>query len=97
MAISKAMTGLDRAYLLRRLGIPVNTPMTGDIEDTSPINLDAGPSLKLHVDDVPFLNFGATHERCSGARMVRFKRATVAIPCFEQIFAAGDSLCGCCA
>ena len=96
VAITRAMTGLDRAFLLRRLGIPADTPMTGDIADASPINLDAGSSLKVYLDDAPFINFGATHERCSGARMLRFQRATVTIPCFEQKFVAGETLCECC-
>ena len=60
-----AVTTLDRAALLRRLDLPTDMPIIGDIEDTSPINLDAGPSLKVHRDDAPWLNFGTTFDRCS--------------------------------
>merc|ERR1739848_751948 len=50
-------------------------------------------SLSIHVSRVPFLNYGTVHDRCCGASLVRFKRHTVAIPCFESEFDSTKSLC----
>ena len=74
------------ASLLASLGVGTHFPVVGDIIGVTPISLDTSASLKVHLHDAQYLNFGTAHERCSGARMVRFKRTTTTIPCFEQKF-----------
>ena len=93
MAITAAAKTLDRPVLLRRLGVPSDFPLVGDVVNVTPINLDVGSNRKLHEGDAHFLNFDTCVERCAGSRLVRFNRKTIAVPCFEQRFVTGEAVC----
>ena len=71
-------------------------PFVGDIDGMRSINLDMTSNLRIHEDNVPFLNFGDGSERCCGARLIRFNRKTVAAPCFEQRLDSGGAFCAHC-
>ena len=75
------------------IGVQADFPLVGDFADVRPINLDVATNLKIHAEDVPYLQFGDAHERCAGARLVRFQRKTTAVPCFAFRPAEGGVFC----
>ena len=81
--LTEAAKTLDRPVLLKRLGVPAGFPLVGDFQHCFPVNLDTASNLRIDAKDVHVLNFGEGVDRCSGARLVRFHRKTVAVPCFE--------------
>ena len=84
---------LNRALLLRKMGLEYDLPFTGDISCARPLNIDASSAAKVHQVHAPFVNFGATFERCSGSTLVRVDRTTVAVPCFCTDITTGGSVC----
>ena len=84
---------LNRALLLRKMGLEYDLPFTGDIDCARPLNIDAPSATKVHQVHAPFVNFGATFERCSGSTLVRVDRTTVAVPCFCTDITVGGSVC----
>ena len=93
LMISEGAMRLNRVILLRKLGLQYDTPFTGDITGSRPLLVDSLNSVKVHQLNAPFLNFGATFERCSGSRLLRVDRTTVAVPCFSCKFEEGGSVC----
>ena len=84
--LSDAARKLNRQEFLSRLSVGTSFKHLGFAPDVSPLK-PARSSAKcrsIHQDDVPFLNFGDVSHRCSGARLVRFKRQTVVVPCFDS-------------
>ena len=94
--LSDASVRINRPFLMRRLGLQYNFEFAGDIPDTRPVSLDSPSTLRVHQNNVPFLNYGATHERCSGCTLTRFERTTMAIPCFSSEIVPGGSVCAHC-
>ena len=92
MLLSEAAMRLNRPLLLRKLGLQFDFPFTGDIHEARPLNINAAHA-KVHQLHAPFLNFGATYERCSGSYLVRVDRCTVAVPCFRTDIKTGGSVC----
>ena len=87
---------LNRALLLRKLGVQYDLPFTGDIEGTRTLNFSAMNAVKVHQMHAPFVNFGVTSERCSGSVLVRVERTTVAVPCFNTHVKDAGSVCAHC-
>ena len=84
---------LNRALLLRKLGLQYDTPFTGDIQGTRPLPVETLSKVKVHQVHAPFVNFGATFERCSGSTLVRVDRTTMALPCFSCDIVPEGSVC----
>ena len=83
---------LNRAALLRKIGLQYDCPFTGDIGGARALNIET-TNAKVHQIHAPFVNFGATFERCSGSTLVRVDRTTTAVPCFSTDIVAGGSVC----
>ena len=96
LMIAEGAVRLNRAVLLRKLGLQYDTPFTGDIAGTRPLLVNSLNAVKVHQINAPFLNFGATFERCSGSKLLRVDRTTVAIPCFSCEIKEGGSVCAHC-
>ena len=96
-ALMTTMKGLDRPVLLRMLGVQSEFPFVGDFEDVRPINLDVATNTRVQASEVHVMNYGTSVERCNGARLVRFQRKTIAVPCFEHQPTGGDVFCAHCA
>ena len=92
--ISKACEELDRTFLLTKLGLDASTSHFFFFPNTGPLQFAVSEKCRtIHQDDVPFLYFGNTTQRCEGAKLVRYKRTTVAVPCFSEWADATSSLC----
>ena len=91
--ISEGALKLNRAALLRKIGLQYDFPFTGDIHCARAMNIEAMSTVKVHQIHAPFVNFGATFERCSGSTLVRIDRTTTAVPCFCTEIVAGGSVC----
>ena len=92
LIVSEGAKRLNRALLLRKLGLQYDLPYTGDIRVARPLTIGAA-AVKVHQIHAPFLNFGAAYERCSGSVLARVERTTVALPCFSCDIEAGGSVC----
>ena len=92
--ITKASQALDRYTLLRLLGVDPRFPHLAFIPSTTPLKPTSSSRCRsIHATSVPFLEFGTIDNRCAGAKLIRYKRATTAVPCFDKTMDATSSVC----
>ena len=92
--VSEAVVKLDRAWILTQLNLSPDFKHLSFIPDSIPLKPNSSRAYRsINVDDVPFLNYGNVSNRCSGAKLVSYKRETVAIPCFDKRIDADNCVC----
>ena len=94
--LNEGTARLNRPFLMRALGLRWDFPFLGDVSSAPIVKVASAPSTRIHTDFVPFLNFGACYERCSGAKLLRHERNTISMPCFETTLVSGGSVCAHC-
>ena len=89
---SSSSTG--RGWILTKLNLAPDFQHLSFIPDNIPLKSSSSQSCRsINVDNVPFLNYGDVCNRCSGTKLVRYKRETVAIPCFDKIIDSTNCVC----
>ena len=92
--ICEAAAQLNRAYMLSKLGLDPEFAHLSFIDDCIPLKPSSSERCRsINVDNVPFLNYGDVGNRCSGAKLVRHKRETVAVPCFARCIDDTNTVC----
>ena len=81
--IDVATMGFDRPVLLRNLGLEPEFPLAGDFAFVKSPSVQGVRPLKIHRDNVPFIDAGSALECCSGAKIKRWGHVTVAVPCYS--------------
>ena len=94
--IDIATKGLDRAQILRILGVDSATPIVGDFTDLHCVSSEAARPIKIHSDNVPFLETGSGLENCAGALLQKWGHSVVAVPCFSVEINIDSHLCDHC-
>ena len=67
--------------------------MVSDIKGVHPPSLSAPHTLKIHVQDCPFLEAGTSSECCTGSVILRSGYSTVPMPCYRTDILADSSVC----
>ena len=93
--LQKLVCSLDRPSLLKALGIPIYSRPVGDSEGVRALDVNLVSGLTSHRQYALFFDEGPS-TCCSGARLCRHNRSTVAIPCFAQL-KDGEAYCMHCA
>ena len=77
--VDKHVRSLNRADLLRMLGMNWDREVVADVEGLHPVTIFAKSTLKVNRCNVPFLNEGAPGECCMGASLVRLGHKTATV------------------
>ena len=94
--IDKMARTMNRADLLRMLGLQFDAEVVGDFDKLYPVTLYAKSTLKVASWNVPFLNEGTAGECCVGASLVRWGHKTVTVKCFSAKLTTESTVCAHC-
>ena len=94
--VKSLVTGLDRAELIQRMNLDLDWPLVADIKGIHPPSLTAPRTLKIHVEDCPFLEAVTSSECCTGSIISRSGHSTISMPCYRTDILADSSVCSHC-
>ena len=94
--VEKHVRSMNRADLLRILGISWHRKVVGDVEKLHPVTVHAKSTLRVDRRNVPFLNEGVAGECCMGASLVRVGHKTVTVKCYETRLTSESTVCAHC-
>ena len=94
--IDKNMRDMNRAELLRMLGLNFDRPVVADVEHLHPVTIYAKSTLKVGRWNVPFLEEGVAGECCMGASLVRWGHKTATVKCYSARLTTHSSVCAHC-
>ena len=81
--IGDSAAGFDRPSLLRLLNLDAHSQFVADVAELHRAEMGGVNPLRVAHIDVPYLDNGTAVDCCSGAKLKRFRRSTVTIPCFS--------------
>ena len=92
--VSEAVSKLNRSWILSKLGLSWDFQHLSFMQDCIPLKPSSSERCRSIIfEQVPFLNFGDVGNRCSGAKLVRYKRDTVVVPCFDRHIDSTSCVC----
>ena len=94
--VDKHVRSLNRADLLRMLGMSWDREVVADVEGLHPVTVFVKSTLKVDRFNVPFLNEGAPGECCMGASLVRLGHKTATVKCYSARLTTGSTVCAHC-
>ena len=94
--INVATMGFDRPVLLRALGLDLDFPVVGDFACVKSASTKGVRPLKIHRDNVPFIEAGTALEMCAGAVLKRWGHSTVVVPCYSVDVIPDSAFCAHC-
>ena len=94
--IDKMARTMNRADLLRMLGLQFDAEVVGDFDKLHPVTLYAKSTLKVASWDVPFLNEVTAGECFVGASLVRWGHKTATVKCFSAKLTTESTVCAHC-
>ena len=94
--VDKHIRTLNRADVLRMLGISWDREVVGDVEKLHPVTVFHKSTLRVDRRNVPFLNEGAAGECCMGALLVRVGHKTATVKCYSTRLTSLSTVCAHC-
>ena len=91
--IENLVAGLDRGELVELLNLETDWPLVADIKGIHPPSLTAPKTLRIHMDECPFLEAGTSSDCCTGSIIGRSGHSTISMPCYRTDLLADNSLC----